>query len=181
VRCTDSEFATRLAQQLVKHKTTVWIDQWELNVGDSLINRIQAGIDGASALLVILSKTSVESEWCKKELSTGLIRELEEKRVVVLTVLMEDCAIPLFLRDKLYADFRTNFDSGLKAILESIAKVTTDSQVRVESPEWHVDWAIDWGTLDDAFGMYMIGRPPPCPRGLRRARGRQATTRRSPH
>jgi hypothetical protein len=152
----DSAFATRLAEQLVKHKAHVWIDQWELHVGDSLINRIQEAIQGASGLLVILSKTSVESEWCKKELSTGLIRELEEKRVVVLPVLMEDCNIPLFLRDKLYADFRKNFDDGLKAVLESIARATSDSLVRVDSPQWHVDWAVDWGMEDDAFGMYML-------------------------
>ncbi len=144
----DSEFAAKLAMQLVKHKANVWIDQWELHVGDSLINKIQEAIQGASGLLVILSKASAESEWCKKELSTGLIRELEEKRVVVLPVLMEDCKIPPFLKDKLYADFRTNFDTGLKAVLEAIARVTSDSLLRVESPEWHVDWAVDWGVHD---------------------------------
>ena len=71
----------------MKHKANIWIDQWELHVGDSLIEKVQEAIRGASGLLVILSKASVESEWCKKELSSGLIRELEEKRVVVLPVL----------------------------------------------------------------------------------------------
>jgi hypothetical protein len=75
----DSDFATKLALQLIKHKATVWIDQWELHVGDSLVQRIQDAIQGTSGLLVILSKASVESEWCRKELSSGLIRELEEK------------------------------------------------------------------------------------------------------
>jgi hypothetical protein len=97
--------------------------------------------------LVILSKASVESEWRKKELSTGLIRELDEKRGVVLPVLKQDCAIPLFLRDKLYADFRTNFDDGLRSVLESIARVTSESLLRVDAPEWHTDWAVDFGTL----------------------------------
>jgi hypothetical protein len=149
----DGKFATRLANQLVKHKASVWIDQWELQVGDSLINRVQEAIQGASGLLVILSKASVESEWCKKELSTGLIRELEERRVVVLPILMEDCTIPLFLKDKLFADFRTNFDDGLRAILESISRVTSDSLLRIDSPEWHVDWAVDWGMYEDTFIM----------------------------
>jgi hypothetical protein len=153
----DSDFATKLAMQLVKHKANIWIDQWELHVGDSLINKIQEAIQGASGLLVILSKASVESEWCKKELSSGLIRELEEKRVVVLPVLMEDCAIPMFLRDKLYADFRANFDTGLRAVLEAIARVTSDSLARVETPEWHVDWSIDWGVdqEDDLLFMHL--------------------------
>lgn len=113
-------------------------------MGDSLTQRIQGAIQRASALLVILSKASVESEWCKKELSSGLIRELDEKRVIVLPVLMEDCTIPLFLRDKLYADFRTDFDSGLRNIMEAVARVTSDSLTRVETPGSYVDWAVDW-------------------------------------
>jgi len=45
----DSEFADRLARQLVAHKTNVWLDKWELNIGDSLIERIQGAIQGARA------------------------------------------------------------------------------------------------------------------------------------
>lgn len=149
----DSEFATLLAAQLVKHKAKVWIDQWELHVGNSIIDRIQHAIQGAGALLVVLSKFSVESEWCKKELSSGLLRELEEKRVVVLPVLIEDCDIPLFLRGKLYADFRTDFDKGLRAVLEAIARVSSEALGRHKQPEWHLDWAVDWGMLEDLFSM----------------------------
>jgi hypothetical protein len=152
----DATFAIRLAQQLVMRNARVWIDKWELHVGDSLIARIQEAIEGASALLVVLSKASVESEWCKKELSTGLIRELEEKRVVVLPVLIDDCKIPLFLRDKLYADFRTSFDQGLNDVLESISRVTSDTLVRLENPQWHVDWGFSWDVVDDRFWMSLM-------------------------
>jgi len=41
------------------------------------------------------------------------MRELDEKRVVVLPVIVEECDIPLFLREKMYADLRTNFNTGL--------------------------------------------------------------------
>lgn len=147
----DNAFVDRLAMQLVAYKAKVWLDRWELHVGDSLIRRIQDAIAGASALLVVLSKAAVKSEWCNKELSAGLVRELEEKRIVVLPVLKEDCAIPLFLRDKLYADFRENFDDGLRTILESIAKVTSNTLGRYDEPKFHVDWAIDSGTVEHLF------------------------------
>lgn len=145
----DKNFANRLAVQLVAHKAKVWLDQWELHVGDSLISRIQKAIAGASVLLVVLSKASVQSEWCKKELSAGLVRELEERRVVVLPVLVEDCEVPLFLREKLYADFRRDFDEGLRITLESIARVTSNTLGRYDKPQFHIDWAIDWGTVED--------------------------------
>jgi hypothetical protein len=153
----DKAFATTLAAQLVKHRTHVWIDEWELKVGDSLIDRIQEAVQSATALLVIVSRASVASEWCKKEMSAGLLRELEEKRVVVLPVLVEDCEIPLFLRGKLYADFRTDPDSGLNAVLTAVAPFASQHMGRVDQPKWNTDWAQDWGIDgDDLFFMRFI-------------------------
>ena len=81
------------------------------------------------------------------------IRELEEKRVVVLPALIEDCEIPLFLRGKMYADFRSNFDKGLRDTLEAISRVTSEGLGRYEGPEWTIDWAIDHEYIDNIFSM----------------------------
>jgi len=151
----NKEFAGKLAANLVKHKAHVWIDSWELNAGDSIIDKVQTAIQDSSALIVIISKASMESEWCKKELNSGFLRELEEKRVVILPLLLEDCQMPIFLRDKMYADFRTNFDEGFSKTLEAIAKVTSKSQGRFEKqPDYHTDWSMDWGFTDN--GLYML-------------------------
>jgi len=152
----DRDFVDRLAMQLVAHKVNVWLDRWEMHVGESLIGRVQRAITDASALLVILSPASVDSAWCKKELNSGLIRELDERRVVVLPVLISDCDVPMFLREKLYADFRSDFDSGLRTILESVAKVTNEWRNRLEEPTWHTDWAIDWGQTDDGIHILRL-------------------------
>ena len=149
----NKEFADKLATHLVKNNAHVWIDTWELNVGDSIINKIQDAIQSSSALLVVLSEASVQSEWCKKELSAGLVRELNEKRVLVLPLLLEECEIPIFLQDKRYADFRVNFDSGLKEVVDSIARVTNSNQGRIIEPEFNMDWAIDWGYRGELFEL----------------------------
>jgi hypothetical protein len=151
----NKEFVDQLAMQLVHRNVNVWLDRWELSIGDSIIDKVQEAVDGASALLVILSKASIASEWCKKELSSGFLRELEEKRVVVMPVLLEDCDIPLFARGKLYADFRTNFDDGLRTVTEGIAKVTNPFLARANEPEYHVDWSIDWGDVDGSFAIML--------------------------
>lgn len=149
----DREFVEKMAAHLVKHKTNVWVDTWELNVGDSILDRIQEAIQGSSALLIVLSQASTQSEWCRKELSAGLIRELDEKRIIVLPVLIEDCDIPVFLRDKMYADMRHDFDSGLKSILDAVARVTNDEQGRITEDDGNLDWAQDWGFNDGLFHM----------------------------
>lgn len=152
----DKEFVDMLAMQLVTRKVNVWLDRWEMHVGESLITKIQQAITDASALLVILSPDSVDSEWCKKELNSGFIRELEERRIVILPILVRECKIPLFLREKMYADFRTSFDDGLRTILEAVAKVTNEWRNRLESPTWHTDWSIEWRVTDEGIATIRL-------------------------
>jgi len=151
----DKSFVDKLAIQLVRRNVNVWLDRWELSVGDSLVDRVQEAVDGASALLVILSQASTASEWCKKELSAGLLRELEEKRVVVMPVMLEDCDVPVFARGKMFADFRTDFDVGLRAVVEGVARVTNPSLARFQEPTYHTDWSIDWGDVNGALAIIL--------------------------
>ena len=115
----DKNVAEALAVHLVQAKQHVWIDTWELNAGDSLIAKIEGALSGADAILVLLSENSINSEWCKKELRTGLIRELEEQAVLVIPILIGACEIPLFLKEKLYIDFRKNKDEALNLLISS--------------------------------------------------------------
>lgn len=150
----DKNFIETLCENLVLHKARVWIDTWELSVGDSILTKVQDAITSSGALIIVLSNSSVKSEWCKRELNAALMIELDKKEVFILPVLLEDCEIPLFLREKLYADFRENYDNGFKSILEAISKISNDSQSRIKHDDFHVDWAIDWGyTENNLFNL----------------------------
>jgi len=115
----DRPFVERLATDLKAKGLHVWYDQWELKVGDSLVDKINLGIKFQDFLIVVLSKSSVKSEWVKKELNAGLIKELQERRVVVLPAVIEDCDIPPLLSDKVYADFRKSYSTELNKLLDA--------------------------------------------------------------
>jgi hypothetical protein len=70
-----------------------------------------------------------------------------------MPVLIEDCEIPLFARDKLFADFRDDFDTGLRVVLESVAKFTNPHLARNSGPEWHTDWSLEWGEYNGRVAM----------------------------
>jgi hypothetical protein len=140
----DSDFVDSLAANLVRAKHNVWMDRWELNVGDSLTSKIEENLTYSSAIIVVLSKSSVGSGWCRRELTAGLVRELEEKRTLVLPVVVDDCEIPLFLRDKMYADFRKDPDKAFSLVDRSLARFSNPTSSRLESPDFHTDYAIDW-------------------------------------
>ena len=141
----DKDFTNNLALNLVRAKHNIWIDTWEINAGESLIDKIQNAIDDADAILVILSKHSTTSEWCKKELNSGLVRELEEKKVLLIPCVVDDCNIPLFLKEKLYIDFRKDTDCAIELLKRSLSKITNTAQSRIEGNNYHTDWSIDWG------------------------------------
>ncbi len=145
----DADFVDKFAADVVKNRASVWIDRWELNVGDSIVQRVQEALLNSSAILVVLSKASVQSEWCKREFSAGLVRELDERRVLLLPVLVEDCEIPLLLRDKLFADFRKDYEKGLRSVLDAIAAVSNPDQSRISDCEHTLDWAVDWWIAND--------------------------------
>lgn len=145
----DKEFVRTLATNLVRERHNVWIDMWELNAGDSLIERIQNAVGGADAILAILSKKSIESNWCKKELNAGLVRELEENRILLIPCVIDDCEIPMFLKEKLYVDFRADADEAFSFLDRSLRRISNPQQSRIESHEFFTDWSVDWGEFGD--------------------------------
>lgn len=69
----DKCFATKIAADLREAGAEVWIDEAEIKLGDSLIDKISEAIDSVDYLAALLSAKSVESEWVrlKEALSAG--------------------------------------------------------------------------------------------------------------
>lgn len=103
----DKFFVRELAERLRLADIKVWLDEAEINIGDSLTEKIGSAIDETDFVGVVLSNNSVNSEWVQRELQMAMQRELAAKRVIVLPLLIEAVEMPPFLRDRLYADFTT--------------------------------------------------------------------------
>lgn len=103
----DKPFARKLANDLKKAGIRAWLDEAELMVGDSLIEKIGVTILEIDYLGVILSRNSISSEWVQREVEIALTQEIEGRQVKVLPILIEDCLLPPFLRGKLYCDMST--------------------------------------------------------------------------
>lgn len=118
----DKLLARRLAADLARFGIRVWIDEAEILVGDSLIEKIRQGIDEMDYVLALISNSSVGSRWVARELDIAMNQEIDGKRVKVLPVLLEECELPGFLRGKAYADLRTpdRYDSALESILRRL-------------------------------------------------------------
>jgi TIR domain len=115
----DKPFVRKLVEALKKHLLNVWVDEHEIKVGDSLVGKISEALKDADYLVIVLSQASVSSRWVEQELNAALTNQISGKGVV-LPVLLEDCELPMLLRDRLYADFRADFNVGLQALLAAL-------------------------------------------------------------
>jgi multidrug efflux pump subunit AcrA (membrane-fusion protein) len=118
----DKEFARKLAADLRANGHSVWIDEAEINIGDSLIEKIREGLDAVDYVCAILSKSSIDSLWVQKELDIASNREIDEKRVVVLPLVITDVELPGFLKGKFYGDFRdqSRYQEVLQMLLRAL-------------------------------------------------------------
>jgi hypothetical protein len=123
----DKPFARKLAASLRLAGHYVWIDEAEINIGDSLVQKIREGIDQVDFVAAILSSHSITSTWVTKELDLASNREMKEKKVIVLPLLIEKVELPLFLEGKLYGDFiyESEYENTLSKLLKTLGTVNT--------------------------------------------------------
>lgn len=101
----DKPFVRRLASDLDNQGIPYWFDEAEIKVGESLIEKIRAGIDKVDFVAVVLSPNSVASPWVQREVDVAMNQEILGRRVKVLPLMYRTCDQPGFLLGKRYADF----------------------------------------------------------------------------
>lgn len=118
----DKPLARKLAADLRAAGHVVWIDEAQIEIGDSLVEKIREGIDQVDYVAALLSSASVESEWVKRELDLASNREIDERRVVVLPLMVEEVELPGFLKGKFYGDFTAEekYDPSLELLLRKL-------------------------------------------------------------
>jgi len=124
----DKGFVRRLAADLVAHGVKVWLDEQRILVGDSIPEKIAQGLAESDFFLIVISQSSIESSWVKKELNSALVHEIERRKVKVMPIRLDEAQVPDSIIDKAYADFRGSYEDGFRRLLSAIkAREVTDN------------------------------------------------------
>lgn len=119
----DKPFVRDLKLRLEAHGVkNVWLDEAEIQIGDSLTKKIDEGLRKTKYIGIVLSPRSIKSPWVERELEVAVNREISSGEVVVLPLLYEKCELPAFLTGKMYADFTTpaEYDESLEKLLRRL-------------------------------------------------------------
>ena len=122
-------FAVPLAKRLRAQGVDVWVDQWEIKAGDSLVKKVFTnGIDNASVFIVVLSHTSIAKPWVSEELDSAVIRKIEGS-CKIIPVLLDDLdrqEVPQPLRHLLWISAsKLGLDGAVAEILRSVFDLET--------------------------------------------------------
>lgn len=113
----DKPFVERLAADLAKHSIPVWLDKFNLKIGESVSGKINDGIANSRYFAIVLSPAAVRSKWVTEELNAALMKQVANDGTFLLPILLEDCEIPPLLAHRKHADFRSGYDAALDELL----------------------------------------------------------------
>jgi len=112
----DKALALRLATDLNFCGIDAWLDEWEIQVGQSLADVVASAMEKARFVAILISENYNKSVWTKREYKKALSREEREKRVIMLPLILGGAELPDFLEEKKYVDLRDHYYSGLAQI-----------------------------------------------------------------
>jgi hypothetical protein len=81
----------------------VWFDEWEIEPGDSLRQKMEEGLGSMTHFVVVLTETSIAKPWVAKEIDVGLVQQVGGKsRFVPLVVDLDPAKLSPFLQAMLF-------------------------------------------------------------------------------
>ena len=120
----DKDAALNLATTLNFCAVDVWLDDWELEVGQSLTDEISKAMDESQYIAILITENYNKTVWTKTEYKKALAREQKEQRTVMLPLIVGEAEIPDFLEDKIYIDLRKDYFAGIVSLVGMIHGLT---------------------------------------------------------
>jgi TIR domain len=112
-RGADDTAAERLASELRSRGHQVWLDSWNIKIGDSIVEQMNSGLSGSAYLVLCYSDAGSISPWMSREWMSALARQLEGADVRILPVRLTGGSPPPILADIKYADLVADWASGV--------------------------------------------------------------------
>lgn len=123
----DASIAQRIASALEFAGLAPWIDQQEIQPGDSFIEGMSEGLGEASYVLLLLSRAAAVSKFVNREWMSALA----SKTITLVPVLLDDAEVPMLLRDIVYIDLRHDLEAGIARVVEFFRRETRQPSVRL--------------------------------------------------
>jgi hypothetical protein len=115
----DKPLAEKLAQEIRAAGHEVWLDLWNIGIGDSVVSQISRGL-GSTNYLVLCYSAAGSSDWTDREFHSVLHRQLSGELVKILPARLSGGEAPAIMADVRYADLAADWAKGVTELLRAI-------------------------------------------------------------
>jgi 5'-deoxynucleotidase YfbR-like HD superfamily hydrolase len=118
----DKLIIRRLNKDLTSHGFETWLDGNEVPHGASIPASISRGLSDSQILVLCISRHSVASKWVAAEWESALSKHLNGDGTKVIPLRLDDSAVPVFLTQYRYSDFREKdqYEQSLSLLLDTL-------------------------------------------------------------
>ncbi|MEQ9661868.1 MAG: toll/interleukin-1 receptor domain-containing protein [Parasphingopyxis sp.] len=121
----DKDRVRPVAEYLMANGVDVWFDEWEIEPGDSLRQKMEEGLGAMTHFVVVLTETSITKPWVAKEIDVGLVRQVGgQSRFVPLVVDLDPAKLSPFLQAMLFLKIDPAKEADLKILIDRLHGVS---------------------------------------------------------
>ncbi len=126
----DKNVVRNIAQRLKAEGIRVWFDEWKIRPGDSILAKIEDGLEHSNILVLCMSVAAFESDWAKLESHTFRFRDPLNHNRRLIPLRLDDTPIKGSLAQFSYIDWRIGKrDQEYPKLLEA-CRTVADSSVK---------------------------------------------------
>lgn len=93
----DLTFARCLATDIMEKGYDVFLDDWSIDLGENIINKINEGLEESQILIPIISEHFLKSIFCLDEWTSFYIRFAKIRKESIVPLILDDADIPAIM------------------------------------------------------------------------------------
>jgi hypothetical protein len=110
-----------------------WYAGWEIGAGDSIVQKINKGLERCDAFIIVVSANSVRSKWVREELNSAVVERIE-RAAQIIPVRLDDSPVPPIINHLRWIELHP-MDEHLEELVKAVFGVS-DKPAVGEAPDY---------------------------------------------
>lgn len=115
----DNQICSELSNYLKSLGLQTWFDVENFIPGDSLVSKMNYGLEHSDYVIVVWSSAAQKSAWVKREYEAAITMETNDGKPRVIATRLDDTPLPALLRDKKYITATNGLEASSRTEIAS--------------------------------------------------------------
>jgi predicted RNA-binding Zn-ribbon protein involved in translation (DUF1610 family) len=141
----DKEVARSIGAHLTLSNIGVWLDEWEIQAGDSIPGKLNDALAAFDAFILLWSEAANRSDWVRQELHSAIMRAINNHSAKIVPCLLDETPLPALIADRCGIDFSDTHE-GISLLIGDITGTRTRKSrlmaIQKALDEMDVEWIL---------------------------------------